>query len=269
MMMASMKYQLDNGFLVYDQNGQGIPLLFIHGYPLSRKIWRPQLDGLAKLAAMVRVDLRGHGESYPFDGKYAMDLLAEDCYKLIQAIDIEPPIVVCGLSMGGYVTFALFRRYPQIFRGMILTSTRAAPDSLEGKASREAAIKNAREHGISAIADTMAVKLVSPFTRTTKKNLVSLIHEIMLETSINGVVGALQGMRDRDDSNPLLADIDCPVLIVHGADDQIIPFSEAEEICQRLRDARLVVVPQAGHLPNMEQPERFNQVVRDFLTSLA
>jgi 3-oxoadipate enol-lactonase len=91
----------------------------------------------------------------------------------------------------------------------------------------------------------------------------------MLETSINGVVGALQGMRDRDDSNPLLADIDCPVLIVHGADDQIIPFSEAEEMCQRLRDARLVVVPQAGHLPNMEQPERFNQVVRDFLTSLA
>jgi 3-oxoadipate enol-lactonase len=266
--MASMKYQLENGFFAYDQNGKGVPLLFIHGYPLSRKIWKPQIDGLANIASMIRVDLRGHGESYPFEGAYRMDLLAEDCYQLLQSIKVDPPIVVCGLSMGGYVTFALYRQYPKLFKGMILTSTRAAADSAEGKASREDSIKNVRENGIVSIVDGMTQKLVSPFTLTTKKELVASIREIMLETSINGFVGALQGMRDRPDTTPLLSQIECPVLIVHGADDQIIPFSEAEKMCEQVSNGRLVAISQAGHLPNMEQPERYNQVVRDFISSL-
>ena len=267
-MMASMKFKIENGFIAYDQNGTGIPLLLIHGYPLSRKIWKPQMDGLAKNASMIRLDLRGHGESYPFEGEYQMDLLADDCYKLLLNTQLSPPIVVCGLSMGGYVAFALYRRYPQLFKAMILTSTRAGPDSPEGKASRETGIKNARQNGISSIVDGMTPKLVSPFTLTTKKELVSSIREIMLETSTNGVVGALQGMRDRADSTPLLAEIECPVLIIHGADDQIIPFIESEKMCEQISDARLVAIAQAGHLPNMEQPERYNQVVRDFIKSL-
>jgi len=269
MMMASLKYQLENGFLAYDQNGKGIPLLLIHGYPLSRKIWDSQMDGLANIASMIRVDLRGHGESYPFEGVYQMDILADDCYKLLQHINVDPPIVVCGLSMGGYITFALYRHYPDLFKGMILTSTRAAADSVQGKASREAGIKSALENGTASIVNGMAPKLVSPFTLTTKKELLTSIREIMLETSTNGVVGALQGIRDRPDSTPLLAEIKCPVLIIHGTDDQIIPIGESEIMCEQLQDAQLITIAQAGHLPNMEQPERFNQVVRDFIASLS
>jgi 3-oxoadipate enol-lactonase len=267
--MEAMKYQLENGFLAYDQFGKGIPLLLIHGYPLSRKIWNAQMDGLSDIATIVRMDLRGHGESFPFEGEYKMDVLAEDCYKLLNHLNINPPIIVCGLSMGGYVAFSLYNHYPQLFKGMILTSTRAVADSPEGKVSREASIKKARKNGITSIVDGMLPKLVSPFTLTTKKELVSTIREIMMATSVDGVVGALQGMRDRPDSTPLLTQIKCPTLIIHGADDQIIPLREADNMSQQLLGFHICVIPQAGHLPNMEQPERYNRSIREFVSSLS
>jgi 3-oxoadipate enol-lactonase len=263
-----MKYSLDNGFLAYDMIGKGIPLLFIHGYPLSRRIWDPQMQGLSETASMILVDLRGHGESYPFDGPYSMELLADDCKRLLDDLSIKYPILVCGLSMGGYVTLALFRKYPHIFKGMILTSTRSGPDSYEGKANRDIAMHNVHDYGVASIANSMLPKLLSPVTHTSKPNLVNSIQDIMLETSVNGVLGTLQGMRDRPDSTLLLPQIKCPSLIIHGADDQLIPLHEAELMNQRLSNSRLVVIPKAGHLPNMEQPDVYNQAIRDFIRSL-
>lgn len=263
-----MKFQIENGYLSYERTGSGVPLLFIHGYPLSRKIWNPQLDNLSDIASIISVDMRGHGESYPFDGVYRMDLLAEDCHRLLIDLQLKSPVVVCGLSMGGYVTMALFRKYPELFKGMILTSTRSGADSPEGKANRDAGIKNVREHGVAFIVDNMLPKLVSPVTFSSNKPLVNTIDDIMLETSVNGVVGALQGMRDRPDSTSLLPQVKCPALIIHGADDHLIPVADAESMHQQLPGSRLVVIPEAGHLPNMEKPELFNQAVREFLLSL-
>jgi pimeloyl-ACP methyl ester carboxylesterase len=264
-----MKFQLDNGFLAYDHIGMGIPLLLIHGYPLSRRIWEPQMEGFPEFASLISVDLRGHGGSYPFEGPYSMELLAEDCKQLLDNIDIKSPILVCGLSMGGYVTMALFRKYPHLFKGMILTSTRPGPDSPEAKSNRDVGIKNVHDQGVVIIVESMLPKLVSPITLSSIPNLVKHISDIMMETSVNGVVGALQGMRDRPDSTPFLPQIKCPVLIIHGADDQLISYHEAEFMNQELPDSRLVILPEAGHLPNLEQPERFNQAVRDFILSLA
>jgi 3-oxoadipate enol-lactonase len=264
-----MKYKLDNGFLAYDRIGTGIPLLFIHGYPLSRKIWLPQIGGLADIASLISIDLRGHGESYPFDGPYTMELLADDCKRLLDDLHIQFPILVCGLSMGGYVTMALFRRYPQHIKGMILTSTRTGADSPEAKANRDAAINTVRSYGVARIAENMLPKMVSPVTLSSKSDLVTSIHEIMKETSVQGVVGALQGMRDRPDSTSLLAGNKSPVLIIHGMDDQLIPLHEAELMNKTIPNSRLVAIEEAGHLPNLEQPDRFNQAVREFILSLA
>jgi pimeloyl-ACP methyl ester carboxylesterase len=226
------------------------------------------MDGLPDIASIISVDMRGHGESYPFDGTYRMDLLAEDCRRLLVDLHVNAPVVVCGLSMGGYVTLALYRIYPELFKGMILTSTRSGSDSPEGKANRDAGVKNVQVHGVAYIVDNMLPKLVSPVTFASNKPLVNTIDDIMLETSVNGVVGALQGMRDRPDSTPLLSQVQCPVLIIHGADDQLIPVSEAQLMHQQLPGSRLVVIPEAGHLPNLEQSKLFNQAVREFLSSL-
>jgi 3-oxoadipate enol-lactonase len=263
-----MKYKLDDGFLAYDQVGEGTPVLFIHGYPLSRKIWLYQMMKLSLDALLFSVDMRGHGESYPFNGPYTMDLLADDCMRLLKSKRIREPIVVCGLSMGGYVTMALYRNYPQIFKGMILTSTRAGADSAEGKISRNATIKNVNESGVAYIADNMLPKIVSRETLSTKPKLVSDIRKIMLETSVQGIVGASLGMRDRPDSTQLLPQISVPALIIHGADDQLISINEAESMHQLIPDSRIVVIPAAGHLPNMEQPDQYTQTVKEFISTL-
>jgi 3-oxoadipate enol-lactonase len=260
-----MKLNIDDGFLEYDLMGSGIPLLFIHGYPLSRKIWLPQLTGLSDKAKMISIDLRGHGESFPFEGTYSMDLLADDCKRLLDEIGIESPIVVCGLSMGGYVTMSLYRKYPGVFKGMILTSTKPGSDSAEGKANRDIAINDAFEHGANYIADNMLQKIVSPITFLTKADLLNNIHTIMAGTSINGIIGALQGMKERPDSTIILSQAKCPVLIIHGEDDRLIPVKDAELMHQDIPSSQFVVIPHAGHLPNLEQPDSFNQVIRDFI----
>jgi pimeloyl-ACP methyl ester carboxylesterase len=263
-----MIFQLENGFLTYDISGVGTPILFIHGYPLSRRIWDTQIKGLGKFATVITIDLRGHGDSYPFEGPYTMDRLAEDCYGLLTSLNVKFPVVICGLSMGGYITFALYRKHPELFKGMILTSTRAGADSPEGKANRDASIKNAFEHGASFIADGMLAKILSPVTLTSKPGVVKEIQEIMVKTSVQGIVGASQGMKVRPDSTPLLPEIQCPVLIIHGADDQLIPISEAQKMNQLIPNSRLVIIPDAGHLLNMEQPEKYNKAVREFIQRL-
>jgi pimeloyl-ACP methyl ester carboxylesterase len=260
-----MKFNKDNGYIAYDKVGNGTPLLFIHGYPLSRKIWKPQLSALSDLATVLSIDLRGHGESFPFDPPYSMDCLADDCKALLDANGIKVPSIICGLSMGGYVALAFFRKYPHSVKALILTSTRASADTPQGKTNREVTIKDVQEHGLSVIAEGMLPKVVSPVTLSFNPQLVSSIREIMLETSVQGVIGASQGMRDRPDSTSLLYRMYFPVLVIQGADDQIIPLPEAQEMKAKIPNATLAIIPNAGHLLNMEQPDIFNQAVRKFI----
>jgi len=158
--------------------------------------------------------------------------------------------------------------YPEIFKGMILTFTRSGPDSSEGKANRDVSILNARKHGASFIADNMLPKLFSPVTFSTKPEIVKMIRSVMAETSVEGIVGALQGMKERPDSTTMLSQINCPVLIIHGSDDQLVPFKEAELMHHQIPKSQLVYITDAGHLSNLEQPKKYNQAVRDFLHTL-
>ncbi len=148
-----MKIYIGNGFLNYEILGSGMPVLFIHGYPLSGKIWDPQMNTLSNHASLITIDLRGHGESYPYEGSYSMDLLASDCKALLDELNIREKVVVCGLSMGGYVAMAMYRNFPGIFKGMILTSTRSGPDSPEVKNNRNIAINQAYQYGANYIAE--------------------------------------------------------------------------------------------------------------------
>lgn len=226
------------------------------------------MDGLSDQATMIAFDLRGHGGSFPFAGPYSMDLLADDCKRVLDGSRVKSSVVVCGLSMGGYVAMALYRKYPDLIKGMILTSTRSGSDSPETKANRDASVKSARENGAGFIADNMLPKMFSPVTLSTNPDLVETIHGVLANTSVPGIIGALQGMRDRPDSTPQLSKINCPVLIIHGIDDQLIPLKEAESMQHQISNSRLVKIPAAGHLPNLEHPDIYNQAVRDFLLTL-
>lgn len=254
--------------IAYQDSAGGIPVLLIHGFPLNSNLWGPQLDGLADVSRLVAPDLRGHGNSTASPPPYTMEQLAIDCVNLLDDIGINRPFVVMGLSMGGYIAFEVFRQYPGMVAGLILAGTRAGADSEEGKKGRDAAADKVRQQGVTTIVESMLPKLLAPAVYQNNPELVEFVREMMLETSADGVLGALAAMRDRPDSFPTLAEIDVPTLIIHGAADQIIPLSDSQAMHQAIANSQLVIIPDAGHLMNLEQPDLFNEAVRTFLEEL-
>ncbi len=263
-----MSENSDDFGMAYIDTCDQLTVLCIHGYPLNSAMWEPQMEDLAGTVRVIAPDLRGHGRSEPMPGPYSVGLLADDCLGLLDYLGIENPVVVCGLSMGGYVAFEFFRRYPERVAGLILVSTKAKPDTPEGKAARDAAIAKAKKEGVAAVAADMLPKLLASQTYDEDSELVEFVQEMMEDTSLEGMVGALQAMKDRPDSTPTLATIDVPTLIIHGADDQLIPLSEARAMQAAIEGAELVVIPEAGHLPNLEQIDLFSDAVLDFLDAL-
>ncbi len=209
-----MNVPVNDVVLAVEDRGSGRPLLFIHGYPLSRRLWEPQIEGLADVAHIIAPDLRGHGDSQSTPGPYSMDLLAEDCHALLEAMSVNDPVVLCGLSMGGYVTFAFYRKYPERVAGLILAATRAGEDSPEGKANRDKAADLARQGGPGAIAESMLPKMLAPKTYNERPELVQSVREMMRSTSLEGILGDLMGMKSRPDSTPTLVQIDKRTLIL-------------------------------------------------------
>lgn len=260
---------LVNGFeMAYTDVGRGLPLLLVHGYPLNRQMWQPQLEDLKSYARLLAPDLRGHGDSQALPEPYSMDLFADDLAGFLDALHVDEPVVLCGLSMGGYIAFAFFRKYAHRLRGLILVATRAIPDSPEARQGREAAAILARQRGVAVIAEGMAPRLLSPKTVESKPELVARARAIMLHNSLEGVLGDLAALKDRPDSTPTLAQINLPTLIIAGADDQLIPLEETKAMHSAISQSQMIVIPGAGHLPNLEQPQLFNAAVRDFLTQL-
>jgi 3-oxoadipate enol-lactonase len=245
-----------------------LTLLLIHGFPLNSSMWSPQIDELADYVRIIAPDLRGHGNSDSVKRPYAMSLLADDCADLLGHLGVSTPFVVCGLSMGGYVALEFYRRYPEHVAGLVLTATRAGADSAEGKANRDKAAADIDENGLDGLIDGMLPKLVAPKTAVSDPDIIDFIREIMESTSDEGAIGALMGMKTRSDSTDLLAEIDVPTLIIHGKDDQIIPVSEAEAMHKAIKNSKLVVLENAGHMLNLEQVDAFNDALIDFLEEI-
>lgn len=261
-------HEHDDFSMAYQDSCSGPTLLLIHGFPLNSSMWEPQLEDLSDIARIIAPDLRGHGQSDAMPGPYSTAMIADDCVGLLDALGIQEPVVVCGMSMGGYIALELYRQHPDLVEGLILVSTRAGADSEEGKAGRDRAADRVEAEGPQVIVADMLPKMMAPETYEIDPDLASEVEAMMQTTSPEGMVGALMAMKERADSTSMLAEIDVPTLIIHGAEDQIIPLSEARAMREAIPDAELVVIPEAGHLANLEQPEDFNAAVWDFLESL-
>ncbi len=268
------RVDLENLSIAYDEAGEGLPLLCIHGYPLNRHIWQAQWEGVATLVRVIAPDLRDHGDTITRRKGvqqapvHRMDLLAEDLAQMLDALQITQPVLLNGLSMGGYVAFAFLRNYPQRVAGLILTATRARPDSDVEKENRLKAIQLVQAQGVEPVVAGMLGRLVSPKTLTDQPSLVARIQEIMMSSSVEGIIGDLKGMMDRQDARPMLAGIRVPVLICQGGDDTIVPLEEAQATRDLIPGSRLAIIPDAGHLLTMEQPEIYNQIVLQFIQEL-
>jgi pimeloyl-ACP methyl ester carboxylesterase len=237
----------------------------VHGFPLSRKLWQAQMEGLAEAAHVIAVDLRGHGESGGAGEAFTMEQFADDLVAFLDACQISEKIVLGGLSMGGYVSMAFLRKHPQRLAGLLLTATRAAADSPEGRANRDKSIALVQAEGTAPLLEGMLGKLLSPHSLEHRPDLAAQARAVMQGITAQTVMADLRGLKARPDSTTVLQAAHLPVCIIHGADDQIVPAAEAQALHTELKNSRLHILPHAGHLPNLEQPELFNQAVQAFL----
>jgi 3-oxoadipate enol-lactonase len=253
--------------LAVEVRGEGPALLFVHGYPLDHNMWRHQLENIEGYQR-IAPDLRGLGQSDAPDLGYGMNIYAADLAALLDTLDIDE-VVLCGLSMGGYVAFEFLRHWRSRVRGLVLMDTRAEADSAEGRRARDAAAASAREGGAEAIAQAMLPKVLAPSTFTDQPEVVERVRQTIVKTPVAGIVGALAAMRDRPSSESQLPTLgDLPTLVLVGEADTLTPPDQARAMAQAIPGARFATVPGAGHFPPVERPEVVTKLLREFLESL-
>jgi 3-oxoadipate enol-lactonase len=254
--------------LAYDDHGVGWPLIFLHAFPLNRGMWSGELTALLPLGRyrLVSLDWRGFGESEIGSDISTMDLLADDVAGLMDMLGMQDAIL-CGLSMGGYVTFAFLRKYPERVRGLILADTRPGADTAEAQANREHVARLAETDGPDAIADLQIPRLITAGTRQERPDVEVSIRQMINAATPQGIAAASRGMARRADSSDLLAAIAVPTLVIVGEQDELTTPTVAREYAARIPHAQYIVIPRAGHLSNLEQPAAFLQAISGFLAA--
>ncbi len=242
--------------------GQGLPLVFLHGFPLSRGAWQKQIDAFQSSYRVIVPDLRGFGDSETEPGSTTMAQYAADVHALLRRLSAGPAVLV-GHSMGGYVALAFARQFPGMLRGLVLVGTKAGPDTAEAAAGRRETAAKVQAGGVQMVIDAMAPKMLAAGNQDSR--MIEQVRSFMAPSKPVGVIGALLGMAERPDATALLAQVTVPTLVVTGADDTLIPPSESEKLARAIRGAQLVVIPRAGHLVAFEQSDLFNHALREWL----
>lgn len=252
--------------LHYTEQGQGIPLILLHGFPLSSAIWHDQVRTLSDHYHVVAPDLRGHGQSPAPDGLYNMELMAQDVFKLMDTLQIDKAAIM-GHSMGGYIALAAWRQHPERFLAFGLIGSHAWADNEEIRQNRLAQAEKVFVQGSGVIAEAMMPKLFAPSVPADEL-FREQVRTTMLSTRPTGIMGALRGMAARPDSSGLLPNMNIPVLILVGDSDQFVPIQRAETMAAAIPDATLVTIENAGHMPMLEQPQATALAIRNFLAVL-
>jgi pimeloyl-ACP methyl ester carboxylesterase len=257
-----------DGTFSFDDLGEGPAVVLLHAFPLARSMWRRQVEALQNSYRVITPDLRGFGDSAGFGGAPSVEQMADDVAALLDGLKVPGPVVLGGLSMGGYVALAFARRHARRLRALVLADTKSEADDAEGRANRDKLIAFARNNTARAVIDQLMPKLVSPETVQRRPEVVEEVRSIASAQVAAGIVAALKALRDRPDATPALGAIAVPTLVIVGRDDALTPPARAEELASRIRGARRVVIDGAGHLSNLEQPDRFNAALRSFLQTL-
>jgi 3-oxoadipate enol-lactonase len=254
--------------LAVEVRGEGLPVVFVHGFPFDRTMWRHQLAALSRVRR-IAFDLRGVGGSGapPTVDGYSLGRYADDVIAVLDAVGVREA-VLCGLSMGGYVIFELLRRHPDRIKALILADTKVEPDSREGKRDRDQLIAAVEQQGADALTDRLLPRLLAPATQTTQPEVAEQVREMARRWSVPALVGALRTLRDRPDSSDTLRSVRVPTLILVGDDDAIAPPATALAMAKLLPSAQYHVVPAAGHLAPLEQPLATSRLVADFLRAI-
>jgi len=257
--VASPSASTDTPLLI-DETGVGRPILLLHAFPLSSRMWAGQCGTLAGLGRGLRVDFPGFGRSPPPTVRWTFESLAATILAELRQRGVSSLDGV-GLSMGGYLLLELVRQSPRLFDRLVLADTRAEADTDESRKQRELVAVRSEKEGVAHLLDSIP-RLLSPSAEPSVRRFVA---DEMLRATPQGVAAASRAMGARRDQRELLPKIACPTLIVVGSEDVIRPVADAERMAEKIPVAEVRVLPSAGHLSNLEAPEAFNRALVSFL----
>lgn len=238
----------------------------LHAFPLSHEMWRDQIREFADDYQIIAPDARGFGESTQFAGEPSLEIVARDVAALLDALKITQPVIFCGLSMGGYTALEFARQFPQRVAGLILADTRADADSDEAKHARDEMIEFAQSHTGEEVAEKMLPKLLGQTTREHNLAVAARVRELARTLTGHNAAAMLMALRNRRDSMEILGEIKVPVLVAGGTEDEICSPEIMGEMAAQISGARHETIREAGHLSNLEAPESFNAVLREWLS---
>jgi pimeloyl-ACP methyl ester carboxylesterase len=257
--IASSVY-INNALISYTDVGQGKPLILIHAFPTDKNLWTPQQEGLKEKFRVISLDLLGFGDSVPVDGNaVSIDDYADEVKQLLDYLHIEKAIIG-GESMGGYVALAFLQQYPDRAEGLILSNTQAIADSPEAQTAREKKAIEVLENGTDNLIKGFMEKALTPNASDKSRSLLTQILTLQKPTAL---ASALRGMAKRNQTSELLAHTALPILIITSDQDLIISSQQSEAMHALAKNSRLIVISNAGHLSNLEQPEQWNQAITD------
>ncbi|WP_210585311.1 alpha/beta fold hydrolase [Streptomyces sp. GESEQ-35] len=251
-------------FLAYEDKGADsspVPLVLVHGHPFDRTMWAPQIEAFSASRRVIAPDLRGYGASPVVPGLTALSDFARDIEALLDELKVRE-FVLAGLSMGGQIAMECYRLFPERIRGLVLADTFPTAETAGGKVIRNETADRLLAEGMDGYADEVLEKMVAPYASPEVK---AHVHRMMTATPPEGAAAALRGRAERPDYRTLLTRVTVPALVVVGADDEYTPVADAEEMHAALPDSTLRVVEGAAHMPNLERPAEFDELLREFL----
>jgi pimeloyl-ACP methyl ester carboxylesterase len=245
-------------------------LVLVHAFPLGAGMWEPQLKAVPPDWRLIAPDLRGFGGSTIAepDESPSMDDYAADIVDLLRTLNIHSA-VVGGCSMGGYTVMAVARLAPELLRALVLIDTRPTADTSEGRANRRGMLALLEREGPTGVARDMIPKLLGRTTLEERPDIEPFVRRLIKQQSGTAIRAGIHRMMARPDSSAVLEQLSVPMLVMVGEEDVLTPPDDARKMFALNRNARIVVLPRAGHLPNLETPAAFNEALNGFLMSRA
>ena len=264
-----MKAKINGAEIFYTEIGDksATPIVLIHGFPFNSDMWRPQTELLKNDFRVITYDVRGHGRSEIGDGQYTLETFVDDLIGLLDYLRLQK-VILCGLSMGGYIVLRAVERNPERCRALILCDTTSNADSNEAKLRRATSIKTIKSIGVKPYAEEFPKSVLSSQTFLKRADLVDTVRSMILSNSPIGICGALLALAARTETTSSLSKISVPTLILVGEADKTTLPELSEGMRQLIPNSELQVVSNAAHLSNLENSEEFNSRLLNFLRKL-
>jgi len=259
--------EVNNFTISYNDVGEGkIPVVFLHGFPFDKSMWKGQLDSLKASHRTIACDIRGFGKSTDENSLLSIDLFGEDLIAFMDKLNIEKAIV-CGLSMGGFIALNAVKRFPERFEALILCDTQCIADTAEVKENRHKAIEQINQDGTAEFNEKFIKNVFHPNSLTNKTELVENLSSIVFANSKEIITAGLIALAERSETCSSLSAIGISTLIICGREDAVTPLAQSKFMHEQIKDSSLKIIDNAGHVSNLEQPEEFNKCLLDFLNS--